>query len=71
MHLVPVGPNAIWTSYEHDLLYHAMISPNELGDLVVGYNELRDDQECPDVRTGSHHVVGTKHNFSSFGGSGL
>jgi len=48
-----------------------MISPNELGDLGVGYNELRDEQECPDVRTGSHHVVGTKHNFSSFGGSGL
>ena len=49
-----------------------MMSPNGLGNLSVGYNELRGDRECPDVRTGSHDMVaGTKHNFPSFGGSGL
>jgi hypothetical protein len=44
--------------------------PNGLGNLIVGYNELRDDPCCnPDVRTGSHNVVvGRLHNFSRFGG---
>ena len=43
--------------------------PNGLGDLIVGYNELRNDPESPDVRTGSHNaVVGQSHNFSRFGG---
>jgi hypothetical protein len=52
--------------------------PNGLGNLIVGYNELRRDnpfcQETPllcggDIRTGSHNVVvGRLHNFSSFGG---
>jgi len=40
--------------------------PNGLGNLIVGYNELRFSD---DVRTGSHNVVvGTRNNFSSFGG---
>jgi hypothetical protein len=40
--------------------------PNGLGNLIVGYNELRGEN---DVRTGSHNVVvGQWHNFSRFGG---
>jgi hypothetical protein len=40
--------------------------PNGLGNLIVGYNELRGFE---DVRTGSHNmVVGREHNFSRFGG---
>jgi hypothetical protein len=51
--------------------------PNGLGNLIVGYNELRDlsdcdpaeDQFCKNTRTGSHNVVvGLGHNFSRFGG---
>jgi hypothetical protein len=52
---------------------------NGLGNLIVGYNELRQEeipqcrgattQVCTDTRTGSHNViVGSQHNFSSFGG---
>jgi hypothetical protein len=42
---------------------------NGLGNLIVGYNELRNDRFSPDVRTGSHNVVvGSRNNFSSFGG---
>jgi len=33
--------------------------PNELGNLIVGYNELRRDiRDLPNIRTGSHNVVG-------------
>jgi hypothetical protein len=40
---------------------------NGLGNLLVGYNELRDDGD--NERSGSHNVVvGLGHNFSSFGG---
>jgi hypothetical protein len=40
---------------------------NGLGNLLVGYNEPRDDGD--NERTGSHNVVvGLGHNFSSFGG---
>jgi hypothetical protein len=40
---------------------------NGLGNLIVGYNEPRDDGK--DTRTGSHNVVvGRAHTFSSFGG---
>jgi hypothetical protein len=40
---------------------------NGLGNLIVGYNELRED--ATDNRTGSHNVVlGTLNNFSRFGG---
>ena len=40
---------------------------NGLGNLIVGYNEER--RFRPNNRTGSHNVVvGTYHNFSSFGG---
>jgi hypothetical protein len=44
--------------------------PNGLGNLVVGYNELRpEDQGVENIRTGSHNVVvGEQHNFSRFGG---
>ena len=43
--------------------------PNALGNLIVGYNESRNDPDDPDVRTGSHNVVvGRRHNFSRFGG---
>jgi hypothetical protein len=43
---------------------------NGLGNLIVGYNELRDNPTLPpNVRTGSHNVVvGRELNFSSFGG---
>jgi hypothetical protein len=49
---------------------------NGLGNLIVGYNELRSGSSvcsqvrpCIDTRTGSHNVVvGPFHNFSSFGG---
>jgi hypothetical protein len=54
--------------------------PNGLGNLIVGYNEPREIEppndegtdnsgEDPNVRTGSHNVVGGEsHNFSRFGG---
>jgi hypothetical protein len=43
---------------------------NGLGNLIVGYNESREILGEPDVRTGSHNlVVGSFHNFSSFGGT--
>jgi hypothetical protein len=45
--------------------------PNGLGNLIVGYNELRVDEEsgAENIRTGSHNVVvGQAHNFSRFGG---
>jgi hypothetical protein len=41
---------------------------NSLGNLVVGYNELRGPEDS-DIRTGSHMlVIGKWNNFSSFGG---
>jgi hypothetical protein len=53
--------------------------PNGLGNLIVGYNELRRELPdceldptlpfCTDTRTGSHNVVvGPLHNFSGVGG---
>ena len=43
--------------------------PNSLGNLIVGYNELRNNPDSPDIRSGSHMlVVGEKNNYSSFGG---
>jgi hypothetical protein len=44
--------------------------PNGLGNLIVGYNELRQDiRDLPNIRTGSHNVVvGALNNFSRFGG---
>lgn len=40
---------------------------NGVGNLIVGYNELR--PSAANDRTGSHNiVVGKQHNFSSFGG---
>jgi hypothetical protein len=44
----------------------ATATTNGLGNLLVGYNEPREEEN---VRTGSHNVVvGQGHNFSSFGG---
>ena len=44
----------------------ATATTNALGNLLVGYNEPREEDN---VRTGSHNVVvGQGHNFSSFGG---
>jgi hypothetical protein len=44
-------------------------SMNGVGNLIVGYNELGNNPRHPDVRMGSHNiVVGTRLNFSSFGG---
>jgi hypothetical protein len=41
--------------------------PNGLGNIIIGYNEERSDEE--NVRTGSHMlVVGRENNYSSFGG---
>ena len=43
--------------------------PNGLGNLIVGYNEPRNDPIFPHIRTGSHNVVvGQQHNFSRFRG---
>jgi hypothetical protein len=45
----------------------ATATANGLGNLLVGYNEPRDDGD--NERTGSHNVVvGQGHNFSRFGG---
>ena len=58
-------------------------APNGKGNLIIGYNELRDETNatvvCPSVvgteiycnrRTGSHmSVVGAFNNYSSFGGA--
>jgi hypothetical protein len=42
---------------------------NSLGNLIVGYNEPRGEDEGENIRTGSHNVVvGQRHNFSRFGG---
>ncbi len=50
---------------------------NGLGNLIVGYNELRANNpncgnfppRCTDNRTGSHNIiVGRENNYSSFGG---
>lgn len=41
--------------------------PNGLGNVIIGYNELRGDGT--DNRTGSHMLLlGKKNNYSSFGG---
>jgi hypothetical protein len=46
--------------------------PNGLGNLIVGYNEVRFEcspDPCINTRTGSHNVVvGQFHNFSRVGG---
>ena len=39
------------------------------GNLIIGYNELRNDVANPDDRTGSHMlVIGIQNNYSAFGG---
>jgi hypothetical protein len=44
--------------------------PNGVGNLIVGYNERREEELFGEnIRTGSHNiVVGQRHNFSRFGG---
>ena len=40
-----------------------------LGNLIIGYNESRNDPKNPDVRTGNHNLVaGIFNNYSSNGG---
>jgi hypothetical protein len=42
---------------------------NGLGNLIVGYAELRNSPFIPDVRTGSHNLVlGDFQNYTSYGG---
>ena len=42
---------------------------NGLGNLVIGYNALGNDQGVGDVRTGSHNLIlGDQNSYSSFGG---
>jgi hypothetical protein len=43
---------------------------NGLGNVIVGYNEIRVDEEfVENTRSGSHNVVvGRQHNYASFGG---
>ncbi len=42
-------------------------SPNGLGNVIIGYNENREDD--PNVRSGSHMlVVGKENNYTSSGG---
>merc|ERR1712160_125796 len=53
-------------------------TPNGKGNLIIGYNEPRDDDlmevpesaEClEDCRGGSHNlIIGTEHEYTSFGG---
>jgi hypothetical protein len=66
------GPNEVVISGANLRIVNGLGSTdttNGLGNLIVGYNELRNDPFFPDMRTGSHNVVvGTQNNFSSFGG---
>jgi hypothetical protein len=56
-----------WTSGNPDPNDTAVV--NGLGNLIVGYNELRSNSASPDDRSGSHNiVVGAQQNFSSYGG---
>jgi hypothetical protein len=49
-------------------LGHSYASLNGLGNLVVGYNELRTGTDAVNTRTGSHNlVIGLQNNFSSAG----
>jgi hypothetical protein len=42
---------------------------NGLGNLIVGYNEERNDSPSTDVRTGSHNLIlGDYNSYSSYGG---
>ena len=49
-------------------------APNGLGNVIIGYNEMRTDDSDPETddsnfRTGSHYlIVGSEHNYSRFGG---
>jgi hypothetical protein len=40
-----------------------------LGNLTVGYNLLRNTQDTPNARTGTHNLIlGDKNNYTGFGG---
>ncbi len=42
---------------------------NGLGNVVIGYNELRNDTPNTDIRTGSHNLIlGSQNSFSSWSG---
>ena len=44
-------------------------SNSGLGNLIVGYNALRNLPAFPDIRTGSHNLVlGDANNYASYGG---
>jgi hypothetical protein len=44
-------------------------SVNGLGNVIIGYNELRDYEYAVNDRTGSHMlVIGDRNNYSSYGG---
>jgi len=44
-------------------------SQNSLGNLIVGYNEMRNDTPSTDLRTGSHNLIlGEQNSFSSYSG---
>jgi hypothetical protein len=67
------GPNEVVISGANLRIVNGLGSTettNGLGNLIVGYNELRTDPELPpNVRTGSHNmIVGKENNFSSFAG---
>ena len=47
----------------------ATTTKNGLGNLMIGYNELRSDTPNTDVRTGSHNLIlGEENSVSSYGG---
>jgi hypothetical protein len=66
------GPNEVVISGANLRIVNGLgdtFTTNGLGNLIVGYNELRNDPRSDDVRTGSHNVVvGVQNNFSRFGG---
>ncbi len=44
-------------------------SANGLGNIYIGYDELRNDTPNTDVRTGSHNLIlGSQNSFASWGG---
>ncbi len=47
----------------------ATATANGLGNVMIGYNELRNDTPNTDIRTGSHNLIlGSQNSFSSWGG---
>ena len=45
------------------------VTTNGLGNIFIGYDELRNDTPNTDVRTGRHNLIlGAQNSFSSYGG---